>query len=105
MTSLRQSTERSPPTCVIADGLMCFAIDVAEELRVPIITFPTHGSHGMWTIMHTSNLIEEGKVPFQGKWTCGFLTLFACNIYNDGTVVKSSGTLPATLLIVCGTGL
>lgn len=77
LISLRQSTERSPPTCIIADGLMCFAIHVAEEIGVPIITFPTHGSHGMWTIMHTSNLIEEGEVPFQGKWTWGFLTLFA----------------------------
>ena len=73
LISQRQSTERSPLTCIIADGLMCFAIDVTEELGVPIITFPIHGSHGM----HTSNLIEEGEVPFQGKWTCGFLTLFA----------------------------
>ena len=73
LISQRQSTERSPPICIIADGLMCFAIYVTEELGVPIITFPNHGSHGM----HTSNLIEEGEVPFQGKWTCGFLTLFA----------------------------
>ena len=86
LISLRQSTERSPPTCIIADGLMCFAIDVAEELGVPIITFPTHGSHGMWTIMHTSNLIEEGEVPFQGKWTLVFLIPPICNIYNNRTV-------------------
>lgn len=64
---LRQSRQRSPPTCIIADELMCFAIDVAEELGIPIIIFPTHGSYGMWTIMHVSNLIEEGELPFQGK--------------------------------------
>ncbi|XP_031279001.1 7-deoxyloganetic acid glucosyltransferase-like [Pistacia vera] len=52
------------PTCIIADGIMCFAIDVAEEFEIPTITFRTFSAHCVWTYLHLSKLIEEGEVPF-----------------------------------------
>uniref|UniRef100_A0A6N2MMY5 Glycosyltransferase n=1 Tax=Salix viminalis TaxID=40686 RepID=A0A6N2MMY5_SALVM len=55
-----------PPTCIIADGIMSFAIDVAEELKIPILTFRTQSACSIWTYFHLTKLIEEGEVPFQG---------------------------------------
>lgn len=56
-----------PPTCMIADGIMCFAIDVAEEFEISTIFFRTFSAHCLWTYFHLSKLIEEGEVPFQGQ--------------------------------------
>ncbi|KAK9290634.1 hypothetical protein L1049_008807 [Liquidambar formosana] len=56
----------SPPTCVIADGLMSFAVDAAEEVGIPIITFRTYNASCTWVYFHISKLIEEGEIPFQG---------------------------------------
>ncbi|KAK3226251.1 hypothetical protein Dsin_006113 [Dipteronia sinensis] len=53
------------PTCIIADGIMSFAaIDVAEELGIPVITFRTYSASCTWTNFHLSKLIEIGEVPF-----------------------------------------
>ncbi|XP_059667887.1 7-deoxyloganetic acid glucosyltransferase-like [Cornus florida] len=54
-----------PPTCVIADGMMSFAIDVAEELHIPVITFRTHNASSTWLYFHIENLIQQGEIPFQ----------------------------------------
>ncbi|KAK4833343.1 hypothetical protein QYF36_015161 [Acer negundo] len=53
------------PTCIIADGIMSFAaIDVAEELGIPVITFRTFNASCTWTYFHLSKLVEAGEVPF-----------------------------------------
>ncbi|KAJ6316198.1 hypothetical protein OIU78_019469, partial [Salix suchowensis] len=46
-------------------GSCPFAIDVAEELKIPIITFRTQSACSTWTYFHLTKLIEEGEVPFQ----------------------------------------
>ncbi|KAJ0028157.1 hypothetical protein Pint_35283 [Pistacia integerrima] len=66
LNSLKE--EKGPfqlPTCVIADGNMCFAIDVAEEFEIPSITFRTH----------LSKLVEEGEVPFGGEYCYYFIII------------------------------
>ncbi|KAK4833323.1 hypothetical protein QYF36_002775 [Acer negundo] len=53
------------PTCIIADGVMSFAaIDVAEELGIPVVAFRTHNASCTWTYFHLSKLVEAGEVPF-----------------------------------------
>ncbi|TXG58720.1 hypothetical protein EZV62_016549 [Acer yangbiense] len=53
------------PTCIIADGIMSFAaIDVAEELGIPVVTFRTFNASCTWTYFHLSKLVEAGEVPF-----------------------------------------
>ncbi|KAK1561856.1 hypothetical protein Q3G72_001959 [Acer saccharum] len=53
------------PTCIIADGIMSFAaIDVAEELEIPVVAFRTHNACCIWTYFHLSKLVEAGEVPF-----------------------------------------
>ncbi|KAL1545567.1 7-deoxyloganetic acid glucosyltransferase [Salvia divinorum] len=51
------------PTCVIADGIMSFAIDVAVELGIPAIAFRTYSATSTWTYFHLEKLIEEGVIP------------------------------------------
>jgi hypothetical protein len=45
---------------------MSFAIDIAKELTIPIITFRTFSASCTWTYFHLTKLIEEGEVPLQG---------------------------------------
>ncbi|KAJ0028160.1 hypothetical protein Pint_35286 [Pistacia integerrima] len=55
------------PTCIIADGILCFAIDVAQEFEIPTLSFRTYSAHCLWTYFHLSKLIEEGEIPFQDE--------------------------------------
>ncbi|KAK1562529.1 hypothetical protein Q3G72_013429 [Acer saccharum] len=58
-------SDQCRPTCIIADGIMSFAaIDVAEELGIPVITFRTYSASCTWTYFHLSKLVENGEVPF-----------------------------------------
>ncbi|KAI5561154.1 hypothetical protein BDE02_16G095500 [Populus trichocarpa] len=67
LVNLGQKNGRwEPPTCIIADGIMSFAIDIAEELTIPVITFRTFSACCTWTYFHLTKLVEEGEVPFQG---------------------------------------
>ncbi|KAK9177053.1 hypothetical protein WN944_029072 [Citrus x changshan-huyou] len=51
------------PTCIISDSIMSFAIDVAEELNIPIITFRPYSAYCSWSDFHFSKLAEEGELP------------------------------------------
>ncbi|KAL5809203.1 hypothetical protein ACOSQ3_029894 [Xanthoceras sorbifolium] len=65
MSSSSETGRWQPPTCIIADGIMSFvAIEVAEELGIPIITFRTYSATCSWTYFHLLKLIEEEQVPF-----------------------------------------
>ncbi|MQM21596.1 hypothetical protein Taro_054639 [Colocasia esculenta] len=54
-----------PVTCVVADGLLRFAVDVAEEMGVPIFAFRTCSSSSFWAFHCIPKLIETGVMPFQ----------------------------------------
>ncbi|KAL4576245.1 hypothetical protein LXL04_012336 [Taraxacum kok-saghyz] len=54
----------SPVTCIIADGFMGFACDVASELRIPIIYVRTISACCLWVFFCLPKLIESGEIPF-----------------------------------------
>ncbi|XP_059666346.1 7-deoxyloganetic acid glucosyl transferase-like [Cornus florida] len=67
MLSTRHHGERRPVTCVIADGILGFAMDAAEEVGVPIIYFRTIGACAFWAFFCIPRLIEAGELPFKGN--------------------------------------
>ncbi|GAA0181731.1 transferase [Lithospermum erythrorhizon] len=52
-----------PPSCIIADGIMSFAVDVAEELNLPVISFRTYNATSAWVYFHLEELIQQGELP------------------------------------------
>ncbi|KAJ7961332.1 Glycosyltransferase [Quillaja saponaria] len=52
--------------CVIADCVLPFAIDVAQELGIPVIEFRTTSACYLWTTSFCiPKLLEEGQLPFK----------------------------------------
>ena len=67
MISWRQSSETRPPvTLIIADGILGFATDVADEVGVPVILFRTGSACSFWAYFSLDKLIGAGEVPFKG---------------------------------------
>ncbi|KAI3987686.1 hypothetical protein MKX01_028420 [Papaver californicum] len=56
---------RGPVSCIIADGILGFAIDVAEELGIPSISFCTASACCSWIYFCLPKLIENGDIPFK----------------------------------------
>ncbi|VAI39928.1 unnamed protein product [Triticum turgidum subsp. durum] len=50
-------------TCVIADGVMPFAVSVAEELGVPALAFRTESACGFLAYLSVPRLLELGEKP------------------------------------------
>ncbi|KAA8534142.1 hypothetical protein F0562_031665 [Nyssa sinensis] len=55
-----------PLTCIIADGILGFALDVAEEIGIPVIYFRTVSACAFWAYFCIPELIEAGELPFTG---------------------------------------
>ncbi|CAN6218839.1 unnamed protein product [Urochloa humidicola] len=53
-----------PVTCVVADGLMPWAIDIAEELGVPALAFRTPSACSFLAYLSVPDLLERGELPF-----------------------------------------
>uniref|UniRef100_A0A0E0EBC0 Glycosyltransferase n=1 Tax=Oryza meridionalis TaxID=40149 RepID=A0A0E0EBC0_9ORYZ len=53
-----------PVTCVVADGIMPFAIDVAEEIGVPALGFRTVSACSFLAYLSIPRLFELGELPF-----------------------------------------
>ncbi|CAN6175431.1 unnamed protein product [Urochloa humidicola] len=53
-----------PVTCVVADGLMPWAIDIAEELGVPALAFRTPSACSFLAYLSVPDLLEHGELPF-----------------------------------------
>ena len=58
--------DNNPITCVIADGIQSFALEVAEEIGIPVIYFRTSSGCNFWASFCIPELIEAGELPFQG---------------------------------------
>jgi hypothetical protein len=52
-----------PLSCVVADGLLPFAIDIAEELGVPALAFRTASACSVLAYLSVPKLMELGQVP------------------------------------------
>nr|BBC62115.1 glucosyltransferase 17 [Nemophila menziesii] len=55
---------RPPITCIIADGIISFAIDLAEELGVSVIYFRTISACAFWAYFCIPQLMEAEELPF-----------------------------------------
>ncbi|XP_075084419.1 7-deoxyloganetic acid glucosyltransferase-like isoform X2 [Nicotiana tabacum] len=55
--------DRPPLTCIIADGIMCFTIDIGRELNIPTILFRTISASCFWAFFCLPRLIEAGELP------------------------------------------
>ncbi|OEL21584.1 7-deoxyloganetic acid glucosyltransferase [Dichanthelium oligosanthes] len=53
-----------PVTCVVADGILPFAADIAEELGVPAIAYRTVSACAVLAYLSVPRLIESGELPF-----------------------------------------
>ncbi|KAL6980621.1 7-deoxyloganetic acid glucosyltransferase [Sarracenia purpurea var. burkii] len=56
---------RRPVTCIIADGILSFNIDLAEEIGVPIICTRTISPCCLWVLFCLPKLIDAGEIPFK----------------------------------------
>ncbi|KAJ9540018.1 hypothetical protein OSB04_026524 [Centaurea solstitialis] len=61
------SRSASPVTVIIPDGSFSFALDVAEEIQIPVIYFETVSPCALWTYLRLPDLIDAGEVPFNGN--------------------------------------
>ncbi|XP_058099484.1 7-deoxyloganetic acid glucosyl transferase-like [Magnolia sinica] len=52
-------------TCIVVDGLLTFAIDVADELGIPIFIFRTASPCSFWTFFCGPALAAGGELPFE----------------------------------------
>ncbi|XP_062077084.1 7-deoxyloganetin glucosyltransferase-like [Humulus lupulus] len=56
-----------PVSCIVSDGTMGFAAEVAEELGVPVAHYWTIGACSFMGILHYRKLVEKGLVPLKDE--------------------------------------
>ncbi|KAH6777616.1 hypothetical protein C2S51_008928 [Perilla frutescens var. frutescens] len=61
------SPSRRPVTCLIADGLMSFASDFAEENGIPLIYFRTATASYFLALFCFPELLQAQEIPLGGK--------------------------------------
>ncbi|KAK9692025.1 hypothetical protein RND81_09G236100 [Saponaria officinalis] len=62
-----ESSSSSGVMCLVADGWLSFAYDVANEAGVPVISFRCPSACCVWGYFCTPRLVEAGEVPFQDE--------------------------------------
>ncbi|KAE7996687.1 hypothetical protein FH972_001388 [Carpinus fangiana] len=55
------NSSRLPVSCIIADGILSFPIDIGDELGIPVIHFRTIGACCFWAYFRIPDIIEAGK--------------------------------------------
>lgn len=70
LLSLETKPSTPPITSIIADGVLPFAVGVAEELGIPIFSFCVHSARFLWGFLNIPKLIEDGQLPFSGMTHC-----------------------------------
>ncbi|KAI3969123.1 hypothetical protein MKW92_017375 [Papaver armeniacum] len=58
---------RGSVSCIITDGMSGFAIDVAQELEIPSISFRTVSACCIWIYLCFPKLVENGDMPFKDE--------------------------------------
>ncbi|KMS96385.1 hypothetical protein BVRB_9g225610 [Beta vulgaris subsp. vulgaris] len=51
-------------TCIVSDGLYNFALDVGNEVGIPVFYFETMSPSCLWVYLCLPKLVEAGEVPF-----------------------------------------
>lgn len=65
-SSDNKSSEDLPFTCIISEAIIELAVDIAQQIDVPLFYFDTTGPCAVWTYLCLPKLIEAGEVPFKG---------------------------------------
>ncbi|KAK6933082.1 hypothetical protein RJ641_035976 [Dillenia turbinata] len=63
LTRLVVDERESPVSCVIADGVFVFALDVAERLGIKLIFARPISPYCLWTLHRIPQLIGAGEIP------------------------------------------
>nr|UHH90542.1 UDP-glycosyltransferase [Nicotiana benthamiana] len=58
---------QGPVTCVIADGILSVALEVAKDVGIPILYFRTASAASFWIYLCSPQLIQNGELPFSGN--------------------------------------
>lgn len=61
------SSSDPPVTSIVADGVMCFALDAADKFGLPIALFWTTSACGFLAYRHFRNLIQRNIIPLPGN--------------------------------------
>ncbi|KAK1414384.1 hypothetical protein QVD17_30128 [Tagetes erecta] len=61
------SKSDAPVTVIIPDGVYPFVLDVAEEVKIPVIYFETISPCALWTYLCLPNMVAAGEVPFKSN--------------------------------------
>ncbi|KAI3423696.1 uncharacterized protein J3R85_010910 [Psidium guajava] len=92
LTSLRERTDRQDEiACIIYDGLMYFAEEVARELKIPCITFRTCSAATTSTYSEYPRLQEEGYIPLQDCKALELVPRLQPLRFKDLTIYKFEG--------------
>ncbi|KAH7672825.1 UDP-glucuronosyl/UDP-glucosyltransferase protein [Dioscorea alata] len=59
--------EWPPVTCVIADGILDYAIEVAGEVGIPTLVFRASSPCSTWAYASLRSFIDQGIIPFPEK--------------------------------------
>ncbi|KAK4435517.1 7-deoxyloganetin glucosyltransferase [Sesamum alatum] len=65
LAKLNSSSVVPPVTCVIADGVMAFTLQAAQEINVPCVMFWTFGACGVLSMKLCTDLTDRGITPFK----------------------------------------
>nr|QAV53749.1 UGT85AD1 [Fagopyrum tataricum] len=63
LSNLNSAGDAPPVSCVVADAAMAFAVDVAEELGLPVVRFWTASACGLLGYAQYECLIQKGIIP------------------------------------------
>ncbi|PIA50696.1 hypothetical protein AQUCO_01200129v1 [Aquilegia coerulea] len=63
--SSNSSTSRV--TCLVADAILAFPLEVAEELGIPGVVLLTMNAAFMMMVLHCQHLIENGVIPLKDR--------------------------------------
>lgn len=64
---LREIIANSSVTCLIVDGILSMAYEVAQEISLPVIYFRTISACSFWSYFCIPDLIQAGELPLKGK--------------------------------------
>ncbi|XP_075518827.1 7-deoxyloganetin glucosyltransferase-like [Primulina tabacum] len=70
-----RSSDLPPVTCIVTDGVMSFALEAAEEFRIPGVLFWTTSACGFYGYTQYATLVQKGYIPLKdsGCLTNGYL--------------------------------
>ncbi|KAK2639612.1 hypothetical protein Ddye_027407 [Dipteronia dyeriana] len=60
-----QTCNRTPVNCIIGDGILGWIIDVADEVKIPIISFRTISACCFWVYFCIPEIIQAQELPIR----------------------------------------